>query len=192
MKTIISIFVGLIMPLCMSAQLVVDTSTEYSIDNAGCKTELSLPQYMGYEHFKTSEGVMIYSPAYNRNNADEQTVTVTFVYDYDANKATPLGITAYNKEQGVIVVDKSGKEATFTCQMPAGTYDMHAMFKGKPTGTYVVFKENVEITDGITITFVKDEANVPRMEPWLLPAMSTVIAVTHSFLLKEWELFTLS
>ena len=161
MKTIISIFIGLIIPLCMSAQPVIDTSTEYSIDNDGCKTELSLPQYMGYEHFKTSEGVMIYAPAYNRNNADEQTVTVTFVYDYDANKATPLGITAYNKEQGVIVVDKSGKEATFTCQMPAGTYDMHAMFKGKPTGTYVVFKENVEITDGITITFVKDEANVP-------------------------------
>ncbi|MDD6928450.1 MAG: hypothetical protein PUI89_04070, partial [Bacteroidales bacterium] len=72
-----------------------------------------------------------------------------------------MSLTIYNPQRGVIAVDKSGKNASFTAQVPVGTYDMHAMFKGKPTGIYAIFKERVVISKDMTISFDKAEATIP-------------------------------
>lgn len=164
MKKILTL-VSLLMPLCASSQLVVDFSKS---DIAGSKddtVELQFPLDRDFICQTESDGYILYEPRGQKSSMSKrmstETFTVTFVYDYDPNKAAPISLTIYNAEQGVLAVDKTGKSATFTAQIPKGTYDMHAMFKGKPTGSYTVFKENVVIDKDTTLSFNKEEATIP-------------------------------
>lgn len=127
--------------------------------------ELQLSQSLLYQQERNALDYTVYSPQketmQQNTKSNAQTVSVTFRYKYDPNDATPMSLTIYNPQQGVIAVDKTGKESSLTVQVPVGTYDMHAMFKGKPAGLYAVFKEGVEISKDMTVTFDKAEATVP-------------------------------
>ncbi len=162
-KTILLALASVAVPLCTNAQLITDMTTGHAVNRNDDQVELQLPQTTNYLRSTTADGHTVYAPQRHVNMQAGQTVNVTFVYDYNANEATPMSLTVYNSQQGILAVDKNGKNATFTAQVPVGTYDMHAMFKGKPTGTYAVFKENVIIGQDTTLTFSKAEATVPFM-----------------------------
>ena len=160
-KALFTALLGSVLPLAVSAQVVTDLTTAHAPLMGDDQVELLLPQECGYKAMQHPTGATIYTPAVAGAKAGIQTVTVTFKYDFDKNNAAPLGVTIYNPTVGVIPVDKKGTAATFTYQVPVGTYDMHAMFKGKPTGSFAVFKENVTITADTTLTFAKADATVP-------------------------------
>ena len=147
------------MSLCSQAQVVTDLSKS---------SPVAMPQ---------DESVELYLPTndYQKQELGDRTVyvkkvkpmagttaTVTFNYVIkDPNLASPMSLTIYNPEQKVIAVDTKGASNTVTASIPVGKYDMHAMFKGKPVGNYIVFKENVEINGDTTLNFDMSEATEP-------------------------------
>ena len=147
------------MPLVGFAQAVIDLSANPYAKSTDDQFELMLPTKMEYDKTVFTDHT-IYT-AKNKVKAQDATATVTFTYDYATNEATPLSLTVYNKEQGVKVVDNSGKNSTFNVEMPVGTYDMHAVYKGKPAGLYAVFKEQVTISKDTTLVFKKSDADQP-------------------------------
>lgn len=155
----------ILVPLCSFSQLIVDYSTGNKTNNSDDAVEMQFPEDMKYECIYSGDGYTIYDARSKKaalsSKASAEMYNVTFVYKYNSNVAAPVSLTVYNPQQGVIAVDKSGKSATFTAQVPKGVYDMHAMFKGKPTGSYVIFKENINIDKDTTLTFDKDEATIP-------------------------------
>lgn len=120
--------------------------------------ELMLPNSNEYQKESLADRTVY---AKKRVKAAANTVSVTFNYVYDTNLGAPQSLTIYNAEQKVIAVDTKGSANTLTVEVPAGVYDMHAMFKGKPVGNYVVFKENVDLTSATTVTFDMSEATKP-------------------------------
>ncbi len=157
----LSTLVSLLLPLCASAQLVVDFSSGTPLGSKDDVVELQFPQEKHFTRQAVGNGYVLYGPQSTKKQAATEICNVTFVYDYDPNTAAPISLTIYNPQQGVLAVDKTGKSATFTAKVPKGTYDMHAMFKGKPSGSYTVFKENVVIDKDMTISFNKEEATIP-------------------------------
>lgn len=147
------------MPLVGFAQAVIDLSANPYAKSTDDQFELMLPNKMEYDKTVFTDHT-IYTTK-NKVKAQDATATVTFTYDYATNEATPLSLTVYNKEQGVKVVDNSGKNSTFNVEMPVGTYDMHAVYKGKPAGLYAVFKEQVTISKDTTLVFKKSDADQP-------------------------------
>ncbi|MBQ0068757.1 MAG: hypothetical protein KBT09_03255 [Bacteroidales bacterium] len=147
------------MSLCSQAQVVTDLSKS---------SPVAMPQ---------DESVELYLPTndYQKQELGDRTVyvkkvkpmagttaTVTFNYVIkDPNLASPMSLTIYNPEQKVLAVDTKGASNTVTASIPVGKYDMHAMFKGKPVGNYIVFKENVEINGDTTLNFDMSEATEP-------------------------------
>lgn len=150
---------GICMPLVGFAQAVIDLSANPYAKSTDDQFELMLPTKMEYDKTVFTDHT-IYT-AKNKVKAQDATATVTFTYDYATNEATPLSLTVYNKEQGVKVIDNSGKNSTFNVEMPVGTYDMHAVYKGKPAGLYAVFKEQVTISKDTTLVFKKSDADQP-------------------------------
>ena len=148
------------MPLVSFAQSIVDMSANpYSKPNDD-QFELILPSKMEYQK-SVVNGNTIYTTKRNKVKANSNVATVTFTYDYVKSEATPMSIAFYNKEQGLMVVEDSDVKTTVTAQVPVGTYDMHALYSGRPTGLYAVFKENVVISKDTTIVFKKAEADQP-------------------------------
>lgn len=163
-KELFALF-SLLVPLCSFSQLIVDYSAGNKTNKSDDVVEVQFPENVKCECSYSGDGYTIYETTSKKNGlgrkASAEMCNVTFVYKYNSNVAAPVSLTIYNPQQGVISVDKSGKSATFTAQVAKGVYDMHAMFKGKPTGSYVIFKENVNIDKDTTLTFDKDEATIP-------------------------------
>ncbi len=142
----------MLLPLCASAQLVVDMTGD---DNT-----FSLPSGTNYDRTVNALGNVVYTPRQVAPMAGE-TAVVTFKYIFKTSSHAPMSITVYNPAVGVQTIDNSGTNKDYVFRIPLGTYDMHAMFKGKPTGTYAVFKEQVVIDKDTTLTFNVDEAVNP-------------------------------
>lgn len=144
-------------PFAASAQTVIDLSVNPYSKVTDDEFELTFPAKPGYTKTIVNGNVIYTAPAIQK--ADAVSHNVTFTYDYKTNEATPLTLTIFSKEYGTKVVDQSGKNASFTFAVPAGTYDMLAVYKGKPTGTYAVFKENVTVSADTTLVFKKEDAD---------------------------------
>lgn len=143
---------AIVLPLCASAQLVVDMTGEDG--------SLSLPAQMNYSKTVNALGNVVYTPQ-QVAPMEGETAVVSFKYSFKTSSLAPMSITVYNPAVGVQTIDNSGANKTYTFRIPLGTYDMHALFKGKPTGTYAVFKEQVVIDKDTTLTFNADEAVNP-------------------------------
>lgn len=151
-KHLVAAAVACAMPVCAGAQLVVDMS--------GQDNELSLPAEMNFTRSFNALGNTVYTPQAVMPK-DGETAVVTFKYAFKSATHAPMSITVYNPAVGVQNIDNSGTNKDYIFRIPVGTYDMHAMFKGKPTGTYAVFKEQVEITNDTTLVFDVDDAIFP-------------------------------
>ncbi|RRD02966.1 T9SS type A sorting domain-containing protein [Prevotella sp. OH937_COT-195] len=85
--------------------------------------------------------------------------TVNLTINYESSAAfTPIGISVYNKENGMFHVDYDGKTKTVTQVVPKGTYDMFASYMSSYSELYYVFKENVKIDADATFTLSQSEA----------------------------------
>lgn len=152
LKHLVAAAVACAMPVCAGAQLVVDMS--------GDDSALSLPAEMNYTRSINTQGNTVYSPQ-SVMPAEDATAVVTFKYVFKTSTHAPMSITVYNPAVGIQTIDNTGTNKDYIFRIPQGTYDMHAMFKGKPTGTYAVFKENVVIDKDTTLMFDVDEAIFP-------------------------------
>lgn len=152
LKVFVASAVAGAMPLCASAQLVTDMSHTDS--------QLSLPVEMNYTRTVNVLGDAVYTPQQVMPK-DGETAVVTFQYAFKSATHAPMSINMYNPAVGNQIIDNTGAAKPYTFRIPVGTYDMHALFKGKPAGTYAVFKENVTITKDTTLVFNVDEAVHP-------------------------------
>ena len=86
-----------------------------------------------------------------------ETVNLTTSFDSPAS-FTPVGISVYNKENGMFHVDYDGSNKTVTQVVPKGTYDMFACYLSPYGEIYYVFKENVKLDADANFTLSQSEA----------------------------------
>ncbi|MDD6928449.1 MAG: T9SS type A sorting domain-containing protein [Bacteroidales bacterium] len=86
-------------------------------------------------------------------------VNLTLVYECE-NQYTPLGVSVYNNEAGIIHRDYE-KSKRVTQTIPVGTYDMFASYSSRYGEIYYVFRELVNIQADTTITLSQSEATLP-------------------------------
>lgn len=103
----------------------------------------------------------IYTPkSANNFKSDQQKAKVTLVFKCP-NDITPTSMAVYGKDFPVtnINYDNKTKAMSYNIELPIGkVYSMHALFKGRPTRSFYVFKENIKIDKDTTITFDQEEA----------------------------------
>lgn len=87
-------------------------------------------------------------------------VRLTLVYECE-NEYTPLGISVYNNDAGLIHSDYEKPNKKVTQTIPVGTYDMYASYMSHYSELYYVFREQVSIQSDTTITLSRKEATLP-------------------------------
>lgn len=125
------------------------------------KTTIRMPDTGRYE-VKKHQGMIFCSPRISPSSPRSGTgeAEATLRYEY-GNGITPLGISIYNKETGMIHSDYDGKNNSFVRKLPKGTYDMFASYMSRYSELYYVFRENVEIVSDTTIVLPQVEATNP-------------------------------
>lgn len=152
--SILSLF-GVLTYTSTQAQQIVDYSSMEPTKGKEFQSEWSLMPQQGYTRQEFSD-CTVYSLQREPLRADLKMVNITL--EYKAIKdGKGTSIYAFNKELGGIKLSENPQSNTIQVQIPEGTYDFQATFSKRPTGTYLLYKENVTVQEGMTLVFDQAE-----------------------------------
>lgn len=124
--------------------------------NAPARTTLEATNY----EVRHCDNYTLLTPQRQATVKAVDSVRLTLVYECE-DEYTPLGLSAYNNDAGMIHSDYEKPNKKVTQTIPVGTYDMFASYMSHYSELYYVFREQVSILSDTTITLSQKEATLP-------------------------------
>ena len=124
--------------------------------NAPARTTLEATNY----EVRHCDNYTLLTPQRQATVKAVDSVRLTLVYECE-DEYTPLGLSVYNNDAGMIHSDYEKPNKKVTQTIPVGTYDMFASYMSHYSELYYVFREQVSILSDTTITLSQKEATLP-------------------------------